>query len=45
MSNEQTPDLSLYLVLMLFVVKEITERGEEINLTPVSLAKNEKIKY
>jgi len=38
-------DTGTYLVPTLFVVEEVSERGEEMGLTPVSLAKVEKIKH
>jgi imidazolonepropionase-like amidohydrolase len=37
-------DTGTYLVPTLFIVEDITERGEEIGLPPVSLAKIEKIR-
>jgi imidazolonepropionase-like amidohydrolase len=38
-------DTGTYLVPTLFVMEELVERGEEMGLTPVSLAKVEKIKH
>ena len=38
-------DTETYLVPTLFVVEQILERGEEMGLTPVSLAKVEKIQH
>lgn len=37
-------DTGTYLVPTLFVMEEVAERGEEMGLTPVSLAKVEKVK-
>lgn len=38
-------DTGTYLVPTLFTMEELVERGEEMGLTPVSLAKVEKIKH
>jgi imidazolonepropionase-like amidohydrolase len=38
-------DTGIYLVPTLFIVEDIQERGEEIGLTPVSLAKIERIAH